>query len=190
MNNIAYTKEARIRMIEDVLLPLGYEKTDKNYETSWFKYYDEDSNYSPVMVIDIYLGAELEFNYIHLTSQLDEYDYDPDEDDIDEVGDFINLVKKANEQVINDLHKVQKYIEDTILNDRLLPDELIEEKELQTRMYGTTKLTLKECTSKGNVYYEIDVLTDGSDQVNGKPLLYSVGHYKTLEEAKAKFNRE
>ena len=198
MNNIAYTKEARIRMIEDVLLPLGYERDDtEGKECKWTKYYDEEFDFSPIMSITIYLGANLELYTDYLISQLDEYDQDPNDPDANDVDDFVNLVQQAHKQVLSDLNKVKKHIEETLETNGLSDDERIRVCTLKKKVEETDEgdgcinrniIRLKKYTGK-DTYYEIEVDHYWTDQVNDEQFCYSLGHYKTLEEAKRAFNR-
>ena len=125
MNEFEYTKEQGIELLDKLLLPKGYERSDEREEPKWFKIYDCDENDCAWVTATITLDLEAYVkpvveDYIDglfINSYCGEL-YGSDE----EVNNFITVLKQARDAVAKDLDEVFKVFQETFTEKK--PDNI------------------------------------------------------------------
>ena len=123
MNEFGYTKEQGIKLLDDFLLPRGYQRSeDFDEDPSWYKLYDcEDEDFVYIAaVIDLDLTARLE-PVAECGLYVKSYWWELENSE-DEVPEFIENLKLARKEVAKDLDEAYKAFQDAFMEKK--PDDV------------------------------------------------------------------
>lgn len=127
INEFEYTKEQGIKLIEEFLLPIGYERAydEDHFERNpyWHKLIKSTEELSDSVdvyqVIDLGLNAKIDFVSDGYGIWAKSYEFN---DSADEIDAFIELIKKAKKEVSKDIDELFEFLQDKLVEK--IPDDI------------------------------------------------------------------